>query len=710
MVVGRPGYLPGRGPTRHQPVPDGGGPCYVDDPAPGPFFPGFASDNLGTEGNIKLALITDNAGNTLFPAGGWGDRPTAAAFYPNAADFILASVTESSDALNPNPNQFEFLVESLDSGQDWAAGLPPPPVPSFMDNSGNHNSAILITPTDIYLGGTDGGGDAYVFDFSAVTGAWTNISSDASSNGPHTGIHTFAYQNGVLYVGTIGGMWTYTPSPVAGVLGTWTDINGNLGAAEINDVASDPTNPDIVFGGGRGVGVVEYTGDLNWKQVESNVNTTGNLDTLNTGNVAVDPNNSQNVYAIFGEGGGGGGSLTVSTQGGAAGTWSTVYADPNAAFPTMVVDTFSRVFVGGSQLVVSTNQGATFTNLAAPATNTINSIAVADLQGPFTADAAFPTITDQGAQNPDAKTIVIAEGTTLYVTKNLGVTWANRTNAAWGGRAISDVVIDPTDRDDIWVALGGKVGGVNTGSVWFSANAGQTWTNESTGLAPGVPARSIAIDPRNGTVYVGTDLGVYVLAPGAVRTWVRFGVGSIPMVSVQSLNINQSTNILTVGTSGSGVYQFYLDTPAANEGAFVATSGTDIWNGPVVLAGPSTISAIGNQNLQNAVAVTEFTLLGQISDSTYAASSTGSSTLTKEGTGDVIISDANTYSGLTLINQGDVTVQNPLALGGGAIASSQELVLAGAVANSTQFKVSFNGAGPSAAITYTGLPANSADA
>src|SRR5206468_4211047 len=129
-------------------------------------------------------------------------------------------------------------------------------------------------------------------------------------------------------------------------------------------------------------------------------------------------------------GGAGGGTLTVSTSGGAAGTWSSVYND-GANFPIMVVDNFSRVFVGGNQLAYSTNQFATNTNLAAPilpgnVTAHITSIAVANLQGPFTADPAFPTVTDQGAQNPDAKTIVIVDTNVLFVTKNLGVTWQNR--------------------------------------------------------------------------------------------------------------------------------------------------------------------------------------------------------------------------------------------------------------------------------------------
>src|SRR5439155_17354128 len=118
-------------------------------------------------------------------------------------------------------------------------------------------------------------------------------------------------------------------------------------------------------------------------------------------------------------------------------------------------------------------------------------------------------------------------------------------------------------------------------------------------------------------------------------------------------------------TYGRSAFQFYLDTPTVNSGALYAASGADIWNGPIILSGPTTISAGGNQALQNGVAVTQLTIQGIISDQTFGALTTAANTLTKIGGGDVNLTAANIYGGETLVKQGNLVVQHPSALGAG---------------------------------------------
>ena len=43
----------------------------------------------------------------------------------------------------------------------------------------------------------------------------------------------------------------------------------------------------------------------------------------------------------------------------------------------------------------------------------------------------------------------------------------------------------------------------------------------------------------------------------------------------------------------------YLSSAQANAGALNAVSGTSVWTGPVILAGPTTVSANGTQAIQN---------------------------------------------------------------------------------------------------------------
>src|SRR5205807_1786537 len=89
--------------------------------------------------------------------------------------------------------------------------------------------------------------------------------------------------------------------------------------------------------------------------------------------------------------------------------------------------------------------------------------------------------------------------------------------------------------------------------------AGGNPTTPATGTANqgGIPAWKLAIDPRTDLLYLATDRGVYQYTNAATRTWVPFGA-NMPQVAVHALDLNQSTNILTAGTYGRGVFQFYL--------------------------------------------------------------------------------------------------------------------------------------------------------
>ena len=113
-------------------------------------------------------------------------------------------------------------------------------------------------------------------------------------------------------------------------------------------------------------------------------------------------------------------------------------------------------------------------------------------------------------------------------------------------------MVDPTDSDHIYAVRSA----FGTQQVFESTDAGQQWTNIS-GTLPSSPAWSLAFDPRTGYLYVGTDEGVY-MSDNDGTSWSRLGVG-LPDVAVHSLDLNQTTDILTIGTYGRGVYQISLN-------------------------------------------------------------------------------------------------------------------------------------------------------
>src|SRR5207248_6952758 len=95
-------------------------------------------------------------------------------------------------------------------------------------------------------------------------------------------------------------------------------------------------------------------------------------------------------------------------------------------------------------------------------------------------------------------------------------------------------------------------------------------------------------------------------------------------------------------------------------GALRAVSGSSSWVGPVTLAGPTAIGAAGSQAVQNGITPASLDILGTVSDQTAGANFT----LTKIGLGTLTLSGANTYGGLTQVQQGVLQVNNPHALGG----------------------------------------------
>ena len=301
----------------------------------------------------------------------------------------------------------------------------------------------------------------------------------------------------------------------------------------------------------------------------------------------------------------------------------------------------------------------------------------------------------------------------ILVTKNNGVTWSStiRTPPLAANTLITDIVVDPTDRDHIYVITGGTGGGQGFVSasnaevsgaqrVFESYDAGLIWTDISTGL-PDLPAFTLALDSRNGNLYLGTVSGVYELAGGvitATNIWQKFGA-NLPNVAVTSLDLNQSLNLLTAGTYGRGVWQFYLDSATDNTGALRAASGSDIWTGPIILTGAATISAQGNPTLDNGVSAAQLTIQGGISDQAPGAIA---DTLSKVGQGDVVLASSNAYEGATLVEQGNLVVDNAGALGSSGTAGQQELFLTGAVAGSTAYTLSFAGSPLAGPFTYTG--------
>ena len=141
--------------------------------------------------------------------------------------------------------------------------------------------------------------------------------------------------------------------------------------------------------------------------------------------------------------------------------------------------------------------------------------------------------------------IYISKWEQLWKSTNGGASYARIGQAGLPNRHISDLELDPTDPERLFIAYSTFYEG---NKIYKTDDAGATFTNMSEGL-PDIPMDCIHY--RKGSsddIFVGTDVGVYRWNGSK---WNDFNLG-LPNVIVQDLEIMESSNVLHAGTYGRG--------------------------------------------------------------------------------------------------------------------------------------------------------------
>ena len=140
-----------------------------------------------------------------------------------------------------------------------------------------------------------------------------------------------------------------------------------------------------------------------------------------------------------------------------------------------------------------------------------------------------------------------ANDQSIYYTHNGGTTWTALTAPYSGSLYISDIVVDPRDKNHIWITYSGY-GGPQV-AEWTSAGG---WHQINAGL-PDVPVSCFAIDYISRDIYVGTEIGVFY-RDSTMTSWASYSTG-MPSVMVADLEINYNTNELWAATYGRSLWK-----------------------------------------------------------------------------------------------------------------------------------------------------------
>ena len=199
--------------------------------------------------------------------------------------------------------------------------------------------------------------------------------------------------------------------------------------------------------------------------------------------VAVDPNNSSNIYVAAA-----GGGVWQSTDGGSTytpltDTQATLSMGAIAVVPSSTNSGKLRIYAGtgeannsldsnfGLGILMSNDSGATWTLSTGPSgVFTSSRLAVSKISVDPTTD-----LTAYAAVNDFAENGICCANTGIFKTTDGGTTWSNTTVSIDSLYPWSDVVVDPNNASIIYAAHGDPFNENATNGVYRSLNGGSTW-------------------------------------------------------------------------------------------------------------------------------------------------------------------------------------------------------------------------------------------
>jgi PKD repeat protein len=474
------------------------------------FKPG--NPNIVYACNTTFIRSTDNGETFTTVAGLSSPSRIAIAVTPANSNYVYAIAGNGAGGL-------QGIYRSDNSGVSFTTRTTSPNVLNWSsagtgasDGQASYDLAIAVSPTnaqEIYTGGVNvwkslnGGTNMYC------------VAHWSSANGlpyVHADIHDLIYDaNGDIFVGCDGGVFNSFDFGTS-----WNDLSNGLSIAQIYRLSTSQTDTSLTITG--------------WQDNGTNLFDNGTASEVIGGDGMDCQINFTNANVMYGSlyygdirkstNGGNSFSTIVNSNGtgvNSSSAWVTPYAlDPNNA---------NNIYIGKTQVYLSTNSGSTWAQVGNLGGGNADQIAIS-------------------AGTTD-KNIYVSKGASLFVKKGSA---AFTTITGLPSASIRDIEVSPNDKDKVWVTLGSYT----SSTVFYSSNAGATWTNISAGL-PQVPANCVIHQKNTANIYVGTDIGVFYKDTNSA-VFVPYGTG-LPNVVVTDLDIQYTLNRLRVATYGRGLWE-----------------------------------------------------------------------------------------------------------------------------------------------------------
>jgi photosystem II stability/assembly factor-like uncharacterized protein len=358
---------------------------------------------------------------------------------------------------------------------------------------------------------------------------------------------------------------------------SWNDVT-NESHVDHHDLYILPANPNIVYGGCDGGVNYSTNGGSSWTVFRNMHNTQFYAMTMN-------PQNSSHLYGGTQDNG------TNRTLTGGTGDWQSIlggdgfvpvvdYANPNIIYAESQNGGINKSIDGGFNFSDATNG----INSSEPhAWNTPIEMDPNNHEVLYTStDRVYKTI--DGAANwtaisPALSTsylttiaaaksnpLVVYAGSrtgTVYVTTNGGGAWT-QIDGSLIDRWVTRLTVEPTDAGICYATVSGYI--IQSESmphVYRTTNYGSTWTDITANL-PQAPANDIIIDPHdNQTLYVATDVGVYV-STNLGGSWSLLGTG-MPVTCIADIEMNRRTRKMVAATHGRSMYAAQVACPGVTD-------------------------------------------------------------------------------------------------------------------------------------------------